>query len=455
MTAAFIGLLSLWIQGVNAQVVQKLSLAESIKLSVDASKSLRISRAQVEAAAARLAQSKDRELPQLAVSGAYYRLSQPTIVEGSGLKGLLSGGKSSSTTTTTTTTTTTAPATTAFPNINQATLAQANLSIPLFAGFKSRYSIESDRFLLKAAELSADHSEAEVAINTVAAYYNIYKFQANKRLLQQDLDEQNRRVKDFSNLEANGLLTRNDLLKAEVQQSNIKLSLLDITNNLDIALYNFKVMLSLGEGVGVEIDTTRIFPDHTIKSREEYLASALDHRRDLQAYGQQAESFRSNIKVAKSNYYPSVALSGGYIDAWIPNFLNATNVLSASIGVRYNLTGIFTTRHQVQEAQAGLHQSLAAHDQLSDNIRMSVNQDFLNYNESLQKIDVTTSTISQASENFRITKNKYTNSLSTLTDLLDADVALLQTQINQAEAKADAEVAFYRLLESSGDEIKL
>lgn len=457
MLILLICVLSTWVQMASSQTVKKLGLTESVKLSIEANKTLRISKAQVEAAAARLAQAKDRQLPSLGVSGSYYRLSQPTITTGSGLKALLSGNKSSSTTTTgttatNTTTTNTAPA--PFPSINQATLLQANLSIPIFAGFKTRYSIESDQFLLKAAALNATHVEAEVAINTVSAYYNIYKLQANKKLLQQDLDEQNRRVKDFSNLEANGLLTRNDLLKAEVQQSTIKLSLLDISNSLEIGLYNFNVMLGLGDSTAVDIDTLQLFPDHTIRSKGDYLQAALNQRRDLQAYGQQNESYKAGVKGAKSGYYPSIALAGGYVDAFIPNFITATNVMTASIGMRYNLTGIFTTRHDVQEARAGLRQSQASFDQMSDNIKMSVNQNFLNYNQALQKIEVTNSTIVQASENYRITKNKYTNSLSTLTDLLDADVALLQTQINQAEAKADAEVAYYRLLESSGEEIK-
>ncbi len=127
-----------------------------------------------------------------------------------------------------------------------------------------------------------------------------------------------------------------------------------------------------------------------------------------------------------------------------------TNVLNASLSVKYSLTSLITTKHKVQEAKADVSQSIANYDQMSDNIKMSVNQNYLNYTESLQKIDLLTTTIEQAAENYRILKNKYANSLSTLTDLLDGEVALLQAQINQAAAKADAEVAYFKLLESSG-----
>jgi outer membrane protein len=58
--------------------------------------------------------------------------------------------------------------------------------------------------------------------------------------------------------------------------------------------------------------------------------------------------------------------------------------------------------------------------------------------------------IEQANENYRITKNKYDNSLVTTTDLLDADVAQLQAQLNYAFAQADAVGAYNKLLQTAG-----
>ena len=49
-----------------------------------------------------------------------------------------------------------------------------------------------------------------------------------------------------------------------------------------------------------------------------------------------------------------------------------------------------------------------------------------------------------------ITKNKYDNSLVTLTDLLEADVSLLQSKLNISFGKADAVLAYNKLLQTSG-----
>ena len=56
----------------------------------------------------------------------------------------------------------------------------------------------------------------------------------------------------------------------------------------------------------------------------------------------------------------------------------------------------------------------------------------------------------QAEENNRITQNKYNNALVNTTDLLDANLLLLQSKINLAVAKADVLLAYSKLLETAG-----
>lgn len=414
-----------------------------VDLAVKNSQLVKLSSAQVEAARTRLAQSIDRTLPNVGISGAFFVFDQPTIKPALALRNLLGGSSSNGSSGSSSNSK-------SIPSADNSTLLQASASENIFGGFKNKYTIESDKYLIKAAELKFQSNQDEVILNALSAYYNIYKLMATTYLLNQDLAEQNRRVKDFENLEKNGLITRNDLLKAEVGTSNIKLNILNINNALEIARYNLKIMLGISETVNFQIDTTGLFKDRTLKSREELIQYALDNRPDLQSLSQESQSYQSKVMASKSGYYPSVALSAGYVDAWIPSIISIRNVFDASIGARYSLTGIFTTKHQVQEAKANLMAAKASHDYLADQVKMSVNQNYLTYTEALQKIQLDQDIIEQAQENYKILKNKYANSLATLTDLLDAELSLLQAHLNQANAKADAQVAYYNLLKSIG-----
>jgi outer membrane protein TolC len=47
-------------------------------------------------------------------------------------------------------------------------------------------------------------------------------------------------------------------------------------------------------------------------------------------------------------------------------------------------------------------------------------------------------------------KNRYNNQLSTIGELLDADFLVLQSKLNLVNTKADAELAYYKLLKAVG-----
>jgi outer membrane protein TolC len=67
-----------------------------------------------------------------------------------------------------------------------------------------------------------------------------------------------------------------------------------------------------------------------------------------------------------------------------------------------------------------------------------------------RQIEVYQKAIEQATENYRITKNKFDNKLVTTTDLLEADLAQLQAKLNHAFARVDAAIAYKKLQQTTG-----
>jgi outer membrane protein TolC len=79
-----------------------------------------------------------------------------------------------------------------------------------------------------------------------------------------------------------------------------------------------------------------------------------------------------------------------------------------------------------------------------------VNKSYLTLLSYRKKIEVYSSAVTQAEENYRIVKNKFDNSLATTTDLLEADVAQLQARLSYTLARADAFVSYNKLLQVTG-----
>jgi outer membrane protein TolC len=130
--------------------------------------------------------------------------------------------------------------------------------------------------------------------------------------------------------------------------------------------------------------------------------------------------------------------------------LTITNAVNIGVGFSYNIGSLWKTKSKLQGAEARVKQLAATRELLSDQVRLEVNRAYLNWLNSQKKIEVYQKAVEQASENYRIIKNKYNNSLATTTELLDADVAQLQAGMNLLFSRADAVVVYNQLLQAAG-----
>jgi outer membrane protein TolC len=266
----------------------------------------------------------------------------------------------------------------------------------------------------------------------------------------QNLEQARQRVKDLQNLEKNGLLARNDLLKAELQASNIELSLTDAENNWQLANVNMDLLLGFPEKTILLPDSSLINQQLIVQPLEYYLQGAINQRKDLASLELKNEAARTGVKSVKAEYYPSIQATAGYVAADIPKLVTITNAANIGLGVSYSLGSLWKTKAKVKEAEARVNQLSATQELLNDNIKLQVNKAYLNWLSSQKKIEVYAKAIEQADENFRIVNNKYKNNLATTTDLLEADVAQLQAHLNYVFARADAIVVYNELLKVSG-----
>ena len=69
---------------------------------------------------------------------------------------------------------------------------------------------------------------------------------------------------------------------------------------------------------------------------------------------------------------------------------------------------------------------------------------------ALNKIKLLQTSIEQAGENNNILASKYKSNIASATDKADAETLLYQAEINLELAKADAGLAYYTLLKSTG-----
>ncbi len=432
------GLLSLaffLITGGNAHSQESgrknLSMKEAIEMSLQNNKMLKLSRAKVEEATANYHEMWNNHLPDAKISGAYLRINNPDV----SLKVKLGSGGSDKG---------------GAIKVDQVAYVMANASVPVFSGFRIKYGVESAKFLETAAKLDVENDREDVIQNTINAYSNLYKSIKTIELVKENLKQQEQRITDFTNLEKNGVIARNDLMKAQLQQSNIELALLDAENNYNITCINMSLMLGLPEDTKLSADSAYFQDENFTGTMVQWEETALKNRKDFAALGYREKAASSAIKATKGEYYPGLAVTGGYVAADIPNVLTVTNAINVGLGLQYNVSSLWKTGAKLEVAKARLHQLQTSESMLTDQLHIQISQAYQNYILSKKKIDVYAKAIEQANENYRITKNKHTNNLVTTTELLEADMAQLQSKLNYTFSKADAIVAYKKLQQTAG-----
>ena len=420
---------SLGIGTAKAQEGKSLTLEQAVNLALTNSDEAKISASRVNTAKSEVQVTKNNQYPDFKISGQYQYLTGAEIDFPAATASTSEDPNAAPTPT---------------PDVNQLLLGQANMSLPLFSGFKLKNAIEASENMFLAATLNAENDKEQIALQTIKDYINLYKAQKAINIIEENLKSANQRVKDFSAMEENGLLARNDLLKAQLQESNIQLSLEEAKKNSNILNYKLNVMLKLPE------DTTIDTQDANFGTITPANLVGEVSRNDVEALRFQAQAAENQIKMAKSNYYPSIAFVSGYTALDLNNALTVTNAINVGVGLSYNLSDIFKTKSEVKVAQSKAEELQHTLDMVSDKVKLQIENAKQDYQLALRKYEVYTKSEEQAIENYRILKDKYDNGLADTNDLLDADVDQLQAKMNLAYANADITQKYYELLTAQG-----
>src|SRR4030065_718375 len=418
---------------------QKLTLQESIELGIQSSKDIRISHSKLKSSEAKVSEVNSMFLPQLKFLASYTRLSDnvppfEVITPSSPI-----------------------PCRIADAIFDQYSM-RLSLHQSLFTGLKLLSSKNSAEYNYNAAESEYSKEMNEAAMSIHTAFWNYYRAQQVKNLLTNSLNQIENHLKDTKNFLDNGLVTQNDYLKLQVQYSNTKLQLIEAENNLDLALAVFNKALGLPLENLTEIVTEEIKVRPLEFELDDLFKEAMANRDELRSLEFKLISSQENITAAQSGWFPNVNLIAG-INYSNPNVRFQPPVAEfnynwdVGVNLSWDLWNWGLTSSQTAQAEELSVQTQASLEKLSDIIEVEVYQSYLNLVRSTEKVDVSRLSLEQASENYRITSEKYNEQLATSTDLIDAEVSELQAATNLKTSLIEYNLAKVRLEKAVGRRI--
>ena len=186
-----------------------------------------------------------------------------------------------------------------------------------------------------------------------------------------------------------------------------------------------------------------------------YIDTALASRVEVRQLDLRSEVAETNIKNVQANTLPTLGASASayYIGMRanpLPQSGTFITPITVGLSLSWDFSSLWNNKNKVAEAKIQREELSFSKAIKVNDVKKEVNQDYQSYVMALDRIKLLQTSIEQAGENNKILDSKYRNNIASATDRADAETLLYQAQINLELAKADAGLAYYTLIKSTG-----
>jgi outer membrane protein TolC len=333
-------------------------------------------------------------------------------------------------------------------------LSSLNHPAPL-TNFQNRFSLTQPIFdfgrtrkAVKQARTGRDLSETELEKTRQDLIFRVFKSYFEALLAQEMVrvreNAEKSAMADAEKAEAlfkAGLAVESDLLSVKVHQAAQSEEVVKSHNDLNLASSN----LSFEMGVPLTQNYELIQPQRPFLGDNSDLASlqvlALEKRPDFKQSQLASRSRELAIQSAKAEFWPTVSAFGSWETDSLNFASNGNDNWIAGLNIHFNLFNGRTDRARLAESHLQERRSNALQDHMAQSVRLQVQKAYLELQTAGQRIEVNQQAAKQAEESLRIIRNRYEAGLTTVTDLLRAETAVIQAKTNFLRALFDQRIS--------------
>ncbi len=411
-------LLSLWVAGTIPARAESLNLEQCLQLARQHNLTLQAEKTNPQLAAEKIRETRSVFLPQVDLSGGYTALAHPQEV--------IVGGRAEPT---------------QDRNYPHFSLSAEQL---LYDFHRSEARVTAARAQAQAAESTLASREQDLFLDTTRAYFQVLAGQ--QLLLSADEDvaqiEEHRRV--VETLYTQGVVTRNDLLQANVRMAASRQTYMVRQGALENAWFDLNYLIGRPAAARGEL----VLPDASETAAMPGTAD-LEERPELVAQREQVTAAEAGVAENRNIFRPEVfaRLGADYVDN---SYVKEQTIYSATLGLRLNLFDGMAATSQLRQSHLTLDREQKRLKDMRAQVELEYRQASNDAEVAKRRIDVAQAAIAQAEENLRINRDRYREQVGTATEVLDAQTLLTQSRTDLAVAQYDYHVAVARVRRAAG-----
>ena len=337
--------------------------------------------------------------------------------------------------------------------------ASVSLNYILFDGLGRKYNYQRLKEQYQLTELQARETIENTITQLFSIYYNVSQSTENVEALEETLAISKDRLTRSKYEYDYGQVTKLSVLNAEVDINNDSINLLTARQQLQSAKRDLNFVLGNAIDGDFNVDTNVTFI--ILLQKEELLEKAKDRNVLILQANKTLDIGALDIKTNRATYLPTLGLTGSY--GWNKNNNNqasfvavSTNTgLSGGLNLSWNIFDGGITKTRLQNAKINLENSQLQKEQTELSVLRDFNNAWDDYQNKLAIFKAQEINIITAQNNFENSKEKFKLGRVNSIEFRQAQLNLLNVEVNKNRAKYEAKLAELLLLQLSGELLEI
>jgi len=342
-----------------------------------------------------------------------------------------------------------------YPDIPDNYRTRLDVQWPLYTGGRLAAFERAARIEAAALSNELDAARADLRLEITRAYWALLTATETVRVVDESLVRTRAHLLDARNQLEAGLAAPNDVLTAEAQESRQRMLSIQARANRDVAEAELGRLAGVQPGTPVQPVTTLDPPSAVTADLASLVETARQSRPERAALLKRVESATDRGKAAAAATRPTVGVGGGFDFARpnpriFPRHEDWAESWDAGINVNWPLFDGGRTRAEVAEASASARAAQARLAEFDAVLAVELRQRVSEIESGRAAIAAAADAVRAATEARRVAGERFAAGVASSTDVLDAQVAMLQAALDRTQAVANARLAEARLNRALG-----
>ncbi len=315
------------------------------------------------------------------------------------------------------------------------TIGYINAIQPIFTGGRIIYGNKLASLGEDVSELKDKMTKDEILLKTEEQYWLIVSLEEKSRTINKYEELLNRLLLQVEDAYKSGIVMKNDVLKVKLKLSEVQLNKSKLENGRKLAAMAFC------QHIGISYDSSLVFKDELEISDlpQSYFVDkneALKKRVEYSLLEKSVEAEELQTKIKRGEYLPQAAV--GISEMYMKFDESKKRTFGMVFGtVSVPISGWWSGSYELQERS--IKEEIAENNfkNNSELLLLQIEKAWQDLNDAYKQYLLSKESKSQAEENFKVNEDSYKNGISTVSDLLEAQALLQQTQDQLTEAKAN------------------